>query len=261
LSGQLATTSAGWEARNYANFVRYLTAIAAGHRDSRLLRRDGVVAALAPATPGRSIFNSVAYEEGAALEAVIDELGETYAEAGVHAWSVWVPEPDRTMGRLLAGRGHKPDGAPRAMLCELDAIPDMDAEIELSRRAPWGTVCAINDAAWGYPEGSFEHGMGARPDAAIRAYGARYAGFVAAGLATVTEGEDCCVYLVATLPEARGKGLAGRLLQRALLDARERGARTSTLQSSPMGIGVYRRLGYRDVGGLGLWEHRTAAAD
>jgi hypothetical protein len=35
--------------------------------DSRLIRRDGLIASLAPASPRRSLFNSVFYEEAAAL--------------------------------------------------------------------------------------------------------------------------------------------------------------------------------------------------
>ena len=259
MAGTLQRTRAGWELTNHANFLRYLSAIAAGSAESKLVRREGVVAAVAPRASGRSIFNGVAYEEGAALEAVLDELRDIYREAGVHAWSVWVPELDRGTADFLGARGHKHDGTPRAMFCELDAIPEMSSEIEVSRGASWKQVCGINDAAWGYSEGTYESGIGRRRDSGWRGYVLKHAGFPAAALATAIEGEDCCVYLVGTVPEARGRGLAGALLQRALLDARERGARTSTMQSSAMGAGVYRRLGYRDLGGLELWEQRTAS--
>lgn len=55
------------------------------------------------------------------------------------------------------------------------------------------------------------------------------------------------IYGVATLPEARGRGIAGSLLTAALLDARERGDCVATLHASPMGISVYRRLGFRET--------------
>ena len=70
---------------------------------------------------------------------------------------------------------------------------------------------------------------------------------------------DCGIFLVATLPGARGRGLAGTLVSRALLDAR-RGCTTSTLQATKMGEPVYERLGYRTLGRLQMWEQRRPRA-
>ena len=43
----------------------------------------------------------------------------------------------------------------------------------------------------------------------------------------------------------RGRRLASRLLTAALLEARERGMKTSSLQASALGSPIYERLGYR----------------
>jgi GNAT superfamily N-acetyltransferase len=64
------------------------------------------------------------------------------------------------------------------------------------------------------------------------------------------------VEMVAVVPEARGHGVAGKLLAHALADAAERGLETSTLIATRMGRPVYERLGYRDVGTLQMWERR-----
>jgi GNAT superfamily N-acetyltransferase len=72
----------------------------------------------------------------------------------------------------------------------------------------------------------------------------------------VEVGDDCLIACVATVSEARGKGLASRLILQALVDARERGCTTTTLQASRAGAPVYERLGYRDYGALQMWEHR-----
>src|SRR4051794_32091203 len=69
---------------------------------------------------------------------------------------------------------------------------------------------------------------------------------------------DAGVMFVATLPEARGRGLAGGLLAVALVEARDRGCDISTLQATKMGEPVYARLGYQRLGAIQMWEKRKA---
>jgi GNAT superfamily N-acetyltransferase len=62
--------------------------------------------------------------------------------------------------------------------------------------------------------------------------------------------------MVAVVPEARGRNIAGKLLGHALADAAERGLETSTLVATRLGRPVYERLGYRPFGVLQMWERR-----
>jgi GNAT superfamily N-acetyltransferase len=55
------------------------------------------------------------------------------------------------------------------------------------------------------------------------------------------------IFAVATTPRARGLGIGTALTLAPLLEARRRGYRVDTLQSSPMGFPVYQRLGFREV--------------
>jgi ribosomal protein S18 acetylase RimI-like enzyme len=55
------------------------------------------------------------------------------------------------------------------------------------------------------------------------------------------------IYNVATLPEARGKGLGAAITLKSLQDAREMGYRVGVLQSSEMGFNIYKKLGFRHL--------------
>jgi ribosomal protein S18 acetylase RimI-like enzyme len=78
----------------------------------------------------------------------------------------------------------------------------------------------------------------------------------AACVGTLDVGGDCGIYMVATRAEARGRGLATALMRQAVLDARERGLETTSLQATAMGEPIYARLGYRDLGAIKMWERR-----
>lgn len=54
------------------------------------------------------------------------------------------------------------------------------------------------------------------------------------------------IYNVATLPEVRRQGIGSALTVAPLLQARAWGYRIGTLQSTPMGLNLYRRLGFRE---------------
>jgi GNAT superfamily N-acetyltransferase len=120
-------------------------------------------------------------------------------------------------------------------------------------------VGPLNDRAYDFGTDSFTRAFaGARSDD-LRVYVAFLDG-AAAGCLTITDHErNSDVEMVAVVPEARGHGIAGRLLAHALADAAERGMETSTLVSTRRGRPVYERLGYRTFGVLQMWERRPGA--
>jgi GNAT superfamily N-acetyltransferase len=221
------------------------------------LKDDGLQAAIVPSSPDRSIFNSVFYEDGERLIASLDRIATAYEEAGVRAWTVWVPEADRETAAALEDAGHAFDAEPRAMAMTLSEIrpPEPDPTIEIRAELDMPEVARLNEIAYGWAPGEF----GAVADTPIPGTYAYFASLdgETVGTAVVWDHEDDAdLNWVATLPEARGRGVSKQLTVRALADARDRGRLTTTLVATKLGRPVYDRVGYRDFGALQMWERR-----
>ena len=241
----------------YLGLWPFCRLLAAASEGARLIEGDGVIASVVPVTPERSVANSVVYERPEALGAALEPLAETYAEAGVRAWTVWVPERDRAAQELLAGAGHHLDAAPAAMARELASFePVPAADLELDSDPPVHLAGAINDAAYGY-DGDFARAFAIGPDG-LNLYAAKLDGEPVACVGTIYENGDCGVYLVGTLPRVRGRGLATKLMSVALEAGAAAGCATASLQSTAMGKPVYARLGFQDFGTIQMWERRAA---
>jgi hypothetical protein len=61
------------------------------------------------------------------------------------------------------------------------------------------------------------------------------------------------IYYVATLPEARVRGIGTAMSLKPLLDGREMGFRAGILRSSEVGAGIYRSLGFREYCKIGRY--------
>jgi ribosomal protein S18 acetylase RimI-like enzyme len=223
------------------------------------IEREGVLAAVSPAVPHRSLPNSVIYESEDALAGMLDELAQAYEDAGVRAWTVWVPEHHERARELLARAGHELDARPAAMVADLARIepprPD-DPQPDPDPQA--ADVGRINDEAYGI-EAAYAVLMGEGSLDPAHHYVARLDGEAVACVGTRELDGDCSVWEVAALPAARGRGLVAGLMRRALADGRDRGCDISTLQASPLGEPVYERLGYERFGAIEMWERRKTA--
>jgi predicted N-acetyltransferase YhbS len=217
--------------------------------------RDGVRAAVVPAAPERAVANSVVYRNADALEAVYDEFATAYAEIGAN-WTVWVWPDEDAPGRFLEGRGHVLDAQPAAMIHDLEGLerPAPDALADWTATGDFGVVGPLNDRAYGFGTDSFTRAMARKPGESTRVYVAHDDG-EAVGCVLMTDHDgNVDVESVAVAPEARGRGISGKLMQHALVDAAERGNETSTLVATALGYPVYERLGYRTLGRFAMWE-------
>jgi GNAT superfamily N-acetyltransferase len=221
---------------------------------------DGdVLAAVFPISPERSIFNSVFYEDGERLLASLDSIADAYERAGVRAWTVWVPKDEEPVARALSDAGHQLDAEPRAMAMEISELraPPPDEQIELREEQDMAEVARLNEIAYGWAPGEFDAVARAEiPD--TFAYFASIDGETVGTAVAWDHRDDAEIAWVATLPEARGRGVGGQLTARAVADAGGRGCRTTTLVATKLGRPVYDRLGYRDFGAIQMWERRKS---
>jgi GNAT superfamily N-acetyltransferase len=232
-------------------WVLYVEAIA----DSGLFTEGDIQAAIIPSSPNRSFFNSVFYSDSDHLVEALPRLAKAYDDAGVNAWTVWIPATDETAKAGLEAAGHVLDATPRAMGLDLVELrsPDPDPELELREEMDMELVRWINEVAYGYAPGDFPP-IAPMPDTQV--YLADLGGETVSTALLWDRGDDVEVTFIAALPEARGRGISGRLLAHSLEQARERGKRASTLIATKLGYPVYEKLGYREVGGLEMWERR-----
>jgi GNAT superfamily N-acetyltransferase len=245
--------------RVHASMFHWGRLVATASPGARVFERPGVVAAVVPAAPERAVVNGVLYETPDELEAAYDDLAAAYAEAGAK-WTVWVQQEGRERAAsLLGGRGHVLDAAPAAMARRLDdAIrrPPDDALGDWTAEGDLREVTAINDRSYPFGTDSFSRALETLPEGAAHLYVARRDGEPVACLMMIDSGGNSEVQMVAVVPEARGAGLAGKLLAHALADAAGRGNSTSTLIATKLGYPVYERLGFEPVGSFQMWERR-----
>jgi GNAT superfamily N-acetyltransferase len=251
------TDDAAWRRLIRAGQPAFGHAMVTAAPAAEIFESDGVVAEVFPSAPERSVFNSVFYSEPQALIDRLDELAARYRRAGIRAWTVWVPENDAEVARALEAAGHNLDAEPRDMAMALSELrqPEPDPELALREQYDLPTMARINEVAYGWPDGDFNP-VAEAPMSDLRVYFADLGGAPVSTLALWSHDSDVLVAWVATLPEARGRGLSTRLLARALLDAREQGIETTTLQATQLGYPIYAKLGYQDFGAVQMWERR-----
>lgn len=129
--------------------------------DGRRFEREGVSAAIAPSCPHRSVVNAVVYESADALASAHAELRAEYEASDVRAWTVWVPEADTGVARLLRTAGHSLDARPRAMTVELASmdLSGTGGDIEVDRGYDAAALAALNEEAHRFPSASFARVM------------------------------------------------------------------------------------------------------
>jgi GNAT superfamily N-acetyltransferase len=241
--------------RLWAGFARLQTLLGGQSAGSAVVERDGLVASVVPVAPDSPTLNAAVVLAGKVQLDAIEELRHRYADAGIRRWGVWVDAGARQAVRTLGTAGLRLSSASPGMGAVIDELP-LGSEA-MAQPTNLSTVGVVNDLAYGNPDGRLERTLAPMPDGILRAYRADLDGSPASVAMALEENGDCGVSFVATAPYARRRGLATQVMHRLLLDARQRGCTTTSLQATDSGKRLYDALGYRRLGDMQLWEHRA----
>jgi GNAT superfamily N-acetyltransferase len=216
--------------------------------EARLIERDGVIGSVLPASPSSSILNSALAVDPARTPTQLAAFAAAFERAGVQKWGLWVDGGDERAAAAATAQGMVLDSRPAPMVAPLADLPfDEAPERQEPDRA---TVGRVNDLAYGHAQPRLAPVVAALPDSVL-AYGGSDSVALAYDIV-----RDTAVWFVATTPDQQGKGLAKGIVGRLLLDARERGQATASLQASQAGRPLYERLGFRTVGTLHFYEQQ-----
>jgi GNAT superfamily N-acetyltransferase len=215
---------------------------ARGATGAAVHRLPGVTAAVFPHEPERAVYNNALLERdlGAADRATaLDAMEAAYAAAGITRFAAWVHESDEPMSAELERRGYTLDTTTRAMGMALDDIALPRPRSDLGP-ADWPEYLKMD----GLPPDF----LSAADHAAFHLLAARVGGELVAAALAYDFGGDCGIYNVGTVAKARRRGLGTALTAAQVYDARARGCRTASLQSTQMAERVYAAVGFRDLG-------------
>ena len=210
-----------------------------------------------------ALFNG-AFRARLVPDAVDGPIDETLARVASRRvpmfWWVGPSTRPADLGTHLERHGFTHAGNSPAMAVELRALPEEPSRIpglavapvgDLEELRRWARVAAIGT---GFPERfqdelvALEVGVGLEPRGNLYSRYVAYQNSEAVGTsALLLHAGVAGIFAVATIPRARGRGIGKALTLAPLLEARRRGYRVGTLQASPMGFPVYRRLGFREV--------------
>jgi ribosomal protein S18 acetylase RimI-like enzyme len=243
----------GWSALVEANYCAYIVTMpgaAVADTPAVLRVRTTVPFAYVNAVVCRDL------PSGGDLDALIAATRADYAAHGSpHSWYVTPTTADAdAVRRALAAQGLVRQDCV-CMAADLDRLPDPalpdactieEVRGEAQQRV-WGRTFVTG---FGMPPAmaeAMEGALGAMPYGPcrpLRRYLARLGGTPVATATLFLGGGAAGIYNVATLPAARGRGIATAVTLAALREGRAQGARVGVLHPSEMARSVYRRLGF-----------------
>jgi ribosomal protein S18 acetylase RimI-like enzyme len=194
------------------------------------------------------------------VKATFDILQVKITERGAPAlWWIGPQAKPDNLRSLLEQLGLQPAAEVPGMAFDLAMMDDRPETISdftilrvdsAERQALWARIAGTGT---GFPDAATDAMVQIETTLSDPRYKAqqRYIGFLngipVATSALVLDSGVAGIYAVATLPEARRKGIGRLMTVVPLLEARQKGYRVGILQASSMGYSIYRSIGFRDV--------------
>lgn len=217
---------------------------------ARFERRSDLIVALYPPFPIPQCNGPWVVEDS---QAAVDALPEAIAEVDAAGAWPWVQtrsghvrmrqaahELGLTLEERVPGMAMRPDHLIEAPAGEIEIALVEDGDVDETN----GILAASFDA----PKELFDRFCGGLRELENSAwYVGRLDGTIVSTALGFTLGGTTGVFNVATPREHRGRGYGAGLTSRVARDAFDAGSELAFLQSSAIGHGVYRRLGFRDV--------------
>jgi len=209
-----------------------------------------------------SLFNGVvsAKMNHDNVKTIVDSLQSKVDEWGAPA--LWWLSPQSTpenLEALLEQYGLQSAGETPGMAVDLTKVNSILKTIEnfviekisnVEMQALWARVAAIGTGFSDIATTEMAQVEATLSDPQYKAQ-KRYIGFLdgipVATSAMVLDSGVAGIYAVATIPEARRKGIGEIMTVMPLLEARQIGYRVGILQASAMGYPIYKRIGFIDV--------------
>jgi len=194
------------------------------------------------------------------VQTTVDSLQSKINERGAPAlWWLGPQSTPENLGTLLEQHGLQSAGEIPGMAADLAVVNSASKTIEnfmiekvsnAEMQALWARVVAVGTGFSDTATNELAQLEATLTDPQYKAQH-RYIGFLAgapvATSAMVLDSGVAGIYAVATIPEARRKGIGEIMTVMPLLEARQMGYRVSILQASSMGYPIYKRIGFKDV--------------
>jgi ribosomal protein S18 acetylase RimI-like enzyme len=241
--------------RLWTAFARLQSLLGHHSMQGAVHERPGVVASVVPAAPDSPTLNAAVALEPVEAAAMLPDLAAQWEAAGVRRWGVWLDPAARGVVRALQRAGMAMTASAPGMGAELESLwlPGRNGSVP---PADLATVGRVNDVAYGNVDQRLERTLTPLPPDLLRGYQAPLGNQPAAVALALHIGQDCGISFVATVPAARRRGLATKVMHEALAAALADGLTTTTLQATEAGERLYRSLGYRRLCDMQLWERR-----
>lgn len=185
-------------------------------------------------------------------------------KVNLHCWTTRDTKPTN-LAEYLTAHGFTSIGEGIGMAIDLSNMNEADRSpagfriIEVEDDDSLETWCRVSGTSFGIPEHAIPSiveyfAMDIKMNQPLKFYLGLLDGKpVATSMYFLGEGV-AGIYFVATLAEARNKGIGFAITQKPLLEAREMGYHVGILQASKLGKPVYLRLGFKEYSHIGSYS-------